>query len=409
MHELNQRGVWARLYEVELDGVSNTLYLTDNPTELPLDGRSYRPYPIKLQSMTESGEESNVEFEIYVTNIDGLIINELENDNILSRKVKIIFVFISHDTGIINRAFDISSEILSATADVDSAVIVFKLGRFNLFDIKLPNNLWIDSRCEHVYRSEGRCHYGKDEFEGTTELDIKAGGDGDKFQGWKLLRSANLTSSDINITELSHLTIVTPDAVAEMNGSTATFTSPFLYNIITNENGSSTDVDIHLKSGLNDISSNGLEGILITDDFDTPETYVYIARKGSSSGDIKIVTAGWNTGANFADDPGNAGAQRFLRIKKVGHSFEFFYRDGEDDNWVMFYNKTWALFEEDDPIRIGVFVETQGTGFTSKLDYFRMEEGGFATCPRLLSSCSERSNTRRFGGAPGILHGPIKF
>jgi len=471
---MSQTGKWAHLYDVVVDSTT-TLRLTDYPLALTFNALTYSPYPIFCGDLPQTSKPEMQTFQVNVANIDRSIALYLEGGKILGNDVTITWVFIREADDTVVSAFAEIYQALSAEMSDDAATVAFEVGKYNLFSIQLPRNRWVDLRCEHVYKKVGTCDYGRDEFMGLSEINLKVGGDGDKKdQGWRVLNMAGMSVADIDISTASYLSLVIPK-VSDLRWSPAQKDGPFVYRKLHLEDTAnvSGDFDVEVKLG-GDIDEVGeAEGILITTDSDTTADWVFFARKFFSSAqgaptffrlkiqpvrrndarsyssgvvtDLSVPSLtlspsrryrrwGWRrfgsrsrtgltmqAGIHLVVYSVAAGVETtkaftlssdaFLRVQKIGTTYRFYHRPDESSTWS---DLGLALVRSElhgVVVRMGVAAETDSatrvTPFTAKADYWHLLSGGYLTCPRTIAACKTRENTRRFGGAPGIIHGPL--
>lgn len=302
-------------------------------------------------------------------------------------------------------------QILKAESTPGGAFFVLDVGQENLFKYQLPYNIWHDARCEHVYRSVGQCDYGRSEFEGLEKMDIKTGGDGDKkIQGWfaRNFGSTDIVFADIHITNGNYYSVKLK-SIANFRWNPGAQTAPWLYKKFA-----ATNFTFELDTSGDGNESEESEGYLIAKDgSDTPSVWLHF-RKQYKMGVNHIVASKCTDG--FTEDTifdVLAGSDKLLKIEKINEVFNFYTRPSDAVAWV----KNGSTTVEDlnnVPLRIGLAACTNSaartTDFTAKFDYFRLLSGGLATCDNVLdgtNGCRAHDNSRRYGGAPGILKGPI--
>jgi hypothetical protein len=408
---LNQRGRWAHLYDVVVDSTT-TLRLTDYPKILTYNTINYTPYPIGQDEIPQTSKPENQTFTITVANIDRSIGGYLEAGKLLGNDVTINFVFVRDIDNSVVFGFFERYQILHAELDENNAAWAFEVGKYNLFSQQLPRTKWIDLRCEHVYKALGTCHYGRDEFQGVSQLDIKLGGDGDKkVQGWRALNfnPVGITKGDINITQAGFLTIEVA-ANTDVRYDMTAKTSPFLYRIL---NLSSVDVDDDFDIEISVVGNAGEngegEGILITNNTDGATNWVYLIRKWI--GGVSSIRGGAGVSNIEFTTFTSTSTNGFLRIQKIGNNFSFYHKATEAAAYGATVGSIVNANLSSTTVRMGLFCTTESavrsTSLIAKWDYFKLVSGGFTTCDRTIAHCIQRENFRRFGGAPGILHGPI--
>lgn len=416
----NTDGQWTRLYEAVVDS-STIRYYTDYQKQLSFDSgsgsNSYIPFPIKLAQLPETVDVENNTFEVSIANIDKSIIIELENRNIIGNRFTIFDVFIKNLNDEVVLAFRTDYIFVSAKTTPDGAYVVFEIGDENLLSVELPRHRWTDFRCDFSYKDIGTCHYGRDEFLGNTEGNLLAAGDGVKWQGWNFKNSSNATLADINITTADHLVIRVAKTV-DIPWVIPSFplSGPWLYRIFDRDNADmDLDLDIEMKVDTSTITEaeEGV-GIIISGDSDSSNDVVAMFKTFES-----IAGALRNQATNIVDgsivtNVGSGGAtDSFIRILKQGSSFKFYSKANETDSWTQFYSTVTNSNLFNVSLRAGVYVKTEdslrSTDFDATVDFWRLVSGGLKTCKRFRSDCALHDNLRRFGGAPGILHGPLQL
>lgn len=313
--------------------------------------------------------------------------------------------YVEQDTTI--AAFSETFDVLQAEVEDEEGVVHFEIGKYNLFKLKVPHERWFDARCNFPYREVGTCHYGMEEFAGATRIDLKAAGDGDTgIQGWVAQNFGQATTADIDVTASSHMTVEIPGAV-DTTWSVIRKDAPYLYRVIT---ASDFDVSISLDGNPNEIFES--EGMLVAKDSD-PNT-VWLHYRHQYDGAQLVVLASMSGNGSIENLLfSTPSTHTFLRLQKVGQLFNFYSKAVESGSWVILFSTIITELDAVD-VRMGPVVETSSatrtSPFTAQFDYFRMTAGGLASCDHTLdgpTGCRAHSNTRRFGGAPGIIHGPI--
>ena len=407
-------GAWCRLYDIVVD-TTTTLYKTDYPKSLTYNGTTYDPYPIKIDGIPYTAKPENKTFTVNVANIDKTIATYLEQDKLLGNDVTISWVFVRKDTEDIVMGFQDKWQILGAEISEESAFASFECGRQNLFKEKLPHERWIDFRCVHIYKAVGTCDYGNEEFSGSSRLNLKTGGNGAKIQGWRVINSAQASVIDIDTTNSDQLTIQV-DSGVNAAWSTASKNGPYIYRKFRTDDASifSPDFDIQcsFETGFGGQIDEVTEaqGILITTDLDAPTNWIFLQRVILSGSTISI--AGY---VNISDIEATifttvTSSDAILRVTKIGQSFACYSKSGENNAWTSLGSVNHSAMNNV-ILRCGIAVETNSAArsshFITRVKYWKLNSGGYLTCDRALASCRVRENTRRFGGAPGIIHGPL--
>lgn len=414
MHKLSQRGNWRRLYKIVEDS-STTRFLTDHVATITYNSDDYDPYPITIGERSETSRPEFSPFEISVANIDQSFVVGLENGGYRGQRITVTEVFIDED-GTVEVVVEGVFRISDAEVSPDTAFVTFNVGMPNLFSQagELPRHRWLDERCPFAYRDPERCAYLQDEFLDVTEMDLLIGGDDVKIQGWRFLNSSTTTTADINISNADHLTMVIGTGTNVSPNRTPP-DAPFLYKLLdVNEEGMSTDFDVQIETAGSITEDFEGEGILVTEDADSPTDFLLVGKRwGVQTGGV-LGTYGqqYGDGAPTSYFTAIDSSNRHLRLTKVGSLFSAYERLDEDSSWTLLGTKDRPDMEGVS-LRLGVYAETgsntRSTAFTSQIDFFRVTDGGFTDCNRLITDCRQRENTRRFGGAPGILHGPLEL
>lgn len=426
---MNQNdGVWCHLYDIVVE-TGTVLYKTDYPKSLVYNGTTYSPYPIRMDGIPYTAKPENKTFTINVANIDKTIATYLEQGKLLGNDVTISWVFVRKDNDDIVLSFQDKYQILGGEISEESAFAAFECGRQNLFKEKLPHNRWIDFRCGHIYKAPGTCNYLRDEFGGTSRWYrnyagisgfASYGSDGLKHQGWytyslnKVMRvGSGVYDSGFNFVYAPGFVVqraISPTSVTTnpLEFSTTNSTG-FLYykKIPTGLTGQvATDFDFEAKFSSTLTATGYSEGIFLCSD-SSFDNWVHLCRQ-YISGNVNVVgyhkSAGTET-QTFATVSTNS----YLRIVKVGNDFQMYHKATESSAWILGGTVTNANLHGI-TLRTGIAYEefnNPSSFFASFCTYFRFNSGGYITCQRTLADCRVRENVRRFGGAPGILHGPL--
>jgi len=320
-------------------------------------------------------------------------------------------------------AFDETYQILSADIDDTRGVANLQVGQFNIFKVKFPRNIYNDSRCEWVYKSEGFCDYGSDHFEGLSQVDFKLTGEGDSgIQGWRAqnVTAAPILAANINITNPGFLTLKIAAGTA-IRYDDFIRNAPYIYRTFP-----ANDVDFEVLTAGDGNENVEEEGILITSDSDVATGWLTFSTR--IEGGIRTIVATIAEGGTTESTVFSGGSlHRFLRVQKVTTDLD---EQGTRVEW-KFYSKATAIDSYGTPlkvssvnapsldtgnIRVGLYAATstglRSTDFNAKFDFIRLLAGGIPSCDRTLkgvNGCSVHNNTRRFGGAPSILRGPLQL
>lgn len=312
-------------------------------------------------------------------------------------------------------ALERTDDILSAGTEAEGAFIALECGEFNLHKRNLPKSIWHDFRCDKVFKSVGDCDYGRDEFKGTSKTDIGLGGDGDKkVQGWFALNfGLDGVSGNINISDPDYLAIILK-ASNTFSWTPSVKNAPFLYRKYDLSNQIDLDRDFTCDVFVNGNGNEETEGegLLITLDNDNPSAWVYFRREfydGSNHMVVSECLDGLTENYVYTQ----RASHQVIRIVKEGITFKFYHKAEEDDPWPTVEAASTTILPLDlVPIRVGLCAKTDSASrnndFKAGFDYIHFS-GGYKICERLLTSCRLRGNTRRFGGAPGILHGALSL
>jgi len=412
--EMNQKGTWAHLYEVQINantafGDASNEYLTDYPKQITYATKNYRPFPIVHDAIPQTSKPEQISFVITVANIDKAIALYLESGKILGNSLKITWVFLKQDATVIY-AFDEVYQIISAEINDTSASVNFEVGQANLFEVKLPKNRWQDSRCEWVYKSIGFCDYGRDEFKGISKVRIntsKANGK-DVIHGWKIMNASNASLMSIDNDYLDEL-LIKVEATVNTQWNVSTRTGPFLYRLFPSADFTNFEVEVKFNSSGDE--DNETLAMLFCTDSDTTQDWVLAGRRRFSGVDrVQLLSMDDNSYASIYDV---ARTESIFKIKKTAGLFELFVRANEN----VVYGAAIASVTRNDlngvQLRAGLTAETysaaRSTALQARFDYWRLLSGGKLTCLRTPGDCVLHDNINRLGAAVGILHGPFSF
>lgn len=305
-------------------------------------------------------------------------------------------------------AFAEEHQVLKAESVERGQAFVLEVGQHNLFKRVLPANVWNDSRCEHTYKSIGECDYGRDEFAGVSELDFKIGGDGEKgVQGWRAIyiNSSGVKRCEINKVHKGYLAI-TIDQVTDLSWRVGKTDAPFVHRVFA-----ATDFDVEIAVDGNADENGEGEGLLVSNNFEgTSSDWVFIRRERKNNSNFVIIS---KTEDSLTESLiyEQISSDRVFRIVKIGIDFFFYHKASETSEWSSSIASTAHTKLNNISLKIGLCAisssSSRTTDFTAKFDYFRLLSGGLTTCLRTLADCRAHENVRRFGGAPGIIHGPI--
>jgi len=382
---------WITLFEIDLDSAT-TWRFAAYPENVTWNGYEWQAFPAIIEPINEESSGRLSGLNVHVANVDRTVSAYLENENLLGNTVTLYFVY-RGDLSITSDILSFEYRINRVETSDESAV--FQLGHEDLFAITLPWQRYIRDRCRHVFR-DSKCGYPNDEFDDTSRQDIKAGGDGSKGGGWTSANMDNASICDIDITTSGELTIKGASGGPwKFWGSTQT--APLIYKTF------SGDFDCYCHY----TSVPGEEGgaaffIQSVDDYGDWIAWVAVEINGTD------YLYSRNTVNGSSDQVFEAELLPYWRIVRSGSTLQLWAHDDTTTTWTKYREEVRIDFSHTVRIGFAAFTSSSSEGTNQTWKYFRMTNGGLATCDYSLdgpNGCRAHQNTLRFGGAPSIPYG----
>ncbi|MEK6531253.1 MAG: hypothetical protein AABZ23_02025 [Deltaproteobacteria bacterium] len=292
-----------------------------------------------------------------------------------------------------------------------------------------------------------------DEFE--LSQDFKSGGDGAKLYNWNAVNMAQAAGLDSNMTSAGFLNI--DCGLSESYWSASDFSAPFLYKSINGD----FDIEAHIQS-ITVLPTSGYAVIAVRDpNASTGEDAVWMGVRADGYFYSRNIVNSVNTALYSAS---GLSAEKFLRIKRAGAVFTFYSKSDINGSWTQRASATRSDFSQSIQAGIGAIqnnasgdltvffnsltlnkniLDESSSELTMGFDVlatqadsqwctftlgapnpmrrrfplhryiafhcnwqFKSAEcgypGGDTTCNRNLDACRGKSNSKRFGGYPGL-------
>jgi len=253
-----------------------------------------------------------------------------------------------------------------------------------------------------TFDTRNLCSYPSDEFAYQTQqvLEDTVDTEVEKFFGWFVVNGSKPATWKVAqdtpfITVPRFLCSTTFSAGSPEIWEDATRTGPYCYKKILSQAGSDTDVDVH--SLCNVTLTNGIGGLLVQSAADPSTWILWGSRIITGTQDLisRVTTAGTSVDTVVAE-PDEA-----LRIERSGNTWKLYSQNITQFNksvitggWTLRRTETLAITGD---IHVGIVtsasVAATGQSLAIESYYIRFAAGGFTTCDKTLSDCTERKNT----------------
>ena len=407
--EDDRKDPFITLYEIDLDGSTTLRLVKGDPLgigKVTYNGEDYLAAKIVDQEIEETLSRDLPEYELRISNVDGVAGGIMEAYELDGRKITVRLFPSPGGVG--------SGGVL-APLDEDVLVRSWRIGHQKytateaIVTVGPPKALRGQARrrfvrrCAHTYQQRFQvgnlCGYPGDEFEADTAQDFLAGATSDdelvcRF-GWRTLNALEVKTQegiwDVDRTEPGALACETRGTNADWD--TERRGAPFAYKLLEG------DFDVQAQTAISNYRDGTVAGILCQSVTD-PTSWILIGRAAGDVGDwlVQVVA----TLAGVRQDVIYGLDAEYLRLTRVADALTA--RSSGD-------GATWTTVAELDPlalgdeIRLGLFLSgsdaASGT-IAASWPWIRFLAGGLDACARTIDDCRAHGNAHRFGGYPGM-------
>ena len=167
--------------------------------------------------------------------------------------------------------------------------------------------------------------------------------------------------------------------------------------------GPAFDVEC-LTAGNGDASDEG-EGLLVWSATDLDDWL--FAGRGWTGAAMGLLVRDTTNGVTVQTTV--ATTDRYVRITRVTNTFTVYTKATAGATWTQRHQTTRADMPTNPRIGLACFPGNASDNFVARIEHFRINSGGIATCLKTQTDCGTHNNSARFGGFPGIPYGPINF
>lgn len=397
----DQKIPYAVLFEIPVNATTTHRLVQGDPLgtgQVVFGGQTFTAANVELEDSSQHIDGTLSTHRLSVSNIDGVAGGYMEREDLEGQIVTMIHV-VCFPTGPVEVA-RFEAEIQDQAYNRQVATVT--LGPPNLFRIKRPWQTRQRHTCQHPYADRFRvgslCGYPSDELGPDKAQDFLAGAAANavaqkRQHGWWTInaKKASDFSVDLGIPDHLYLRSVDPD----IEWGPQVYESPFAFKKLTG------DFDVNCRVASIDTRQGSLAGILCSGDAGSADTWVQLGRGQRQDGTEYLRLALSVSGAPAADNNSADVAAEYLRLRRVGNVFTFFYAtDGA--TWTQLAQKTIPM---DAQMRLGLAITSpsvESQPVSAAFDFFRFTAGGDAECNLSLTDCTAKGNYARFGANPGI-------
>jgi phage-related protein len=147
----NEASTWVPLFEITL-APGDVQYLTPCPTPVTVDGHTYQPFPIMLEELRDDGKGEIATVRLVVSNVEGLLGTRIKQSSSGLDGQPIAFKIYSVEQDLV--VYEETLEI-SKVGPITTQSIVFELGMFNPFTVRLLQEKFLRDFCWNRYKGNG--------------------------------------------------------------------------------------------------------------------------------------------------------------------------------------------------------------------------------------------------------------
>lgn len=254
-----------------------------------------------------------------------------------------------------------------------------------------------------IYDGRNLCQYPSDEFAYQTQQVLTDDVDTEieKQHGWFVVNGSKpglwAVARDtpfINVPKMvitSEATVGDPEAW--INASRA---GAYMYKIIEDSAASDADIDVATLVDISGGTPDNISGILVQSVSSPSEWIFWASRAVSGSFDLLSRV----TSSDVSTDTAVAQVDNALRVERTGSTWKLYSQNVLlnktvlSAGWTLRRTETLAMTGD---VRVGLAFSGIALEAPHSIDtfayWFRFAKGGFATCDKSLTDCTERKNT----------------
>lgn len=149
--EFNDPSTWVPLFDVQL-APGDVQYLTPCPEPITVDGHEYQPFPVMIEELRDDGKGEIATVRMIVSNVEGLLGTKIKQATTPIDGQPITFKVFSHEQNAV--VYEETLEI-TKVGPITTQSIVFELGMFNPFTVRLLQEKFLRDFCWNRYKGQG--------------------------------------------------------------------------------------------------------------------------------------------------------------------------------------------------------------------------------------------------------------
>ena len=148
--EFNNPSSWVPLFDVQL-APGDVQYLTPSSDAITADGHDYQSFPVMIEELNDDGKGEISTVRMIVSNVEGLLGTKIKQSSGVDGQ-PIIFKVWSIEQGAV--VYEETLEIIKV-GPITTTTIVFELGMFNPFTVRLLQEKFLRDFCWNRYKGQG--------------------------------------------------------------------------------------------------------------------------------------------------------------------------------------------------------------------------------------------------------------
>jgi phage-related protein len=139
------------LFDITL-AAGDVQYLTPCPTAIDADGHTYQSFPVMLEELRDDGKGEIATVRLTVSNVEGLLGTKIKQSTTPIDGQPLVFKIwsVEHATVVYEETLEIIK-----VGPITTQTIVFELGMFNPFTVKLLQEKFLRDFCWNRYKGQG--------------------------------------------------------------------------------------------------------------------------------------------------------------------------------------------------------------------------------------------------------------
>lgn len=148
--EFNNPSTWIPLFDIQL-APGDVQYLTPSMDPFTVDGHVYQSFPVMIEELRDDGKGEIATIRMVISNIEGLLGTKIKQNNRVDGQPITFKVWSVEQSAVI---YEETLEIIKV-GPITTQNIVFELGIFNPFTVRLLQEKFMRDFCWNRYKEAG--------------------------------------------------------------------------------------------------------------------------------------------------------------------------------------------------------------------------------------------------------------